>query len=85
MSNDFVAAAYPVSVMRTRATSNVLATMRSACSRTPARRGQARHLLDGEAVRERDPLGAAIAAEGEQFERGAAVGLGPWRRGWGMG
>jgi hypothetical protein len=44
------------------------------------RREFSAHKLDGprdrEAVRERDGLGAAVGAAGEQFERPAAVGLG---------
>ena len=34
------------------------------------------HLLDGEAVRDHDRFGRAIAGCGEQFERAAAVGPG---------
>jgi hypothetical protein len=33
-------------------------------------------LRDGEAVRQHNRFGAAVAAGGEQFERAAAVGLG---------
>jgi hypothetical protein len=42
-----------------------------------------------EAMRDHQCLSRAVVRCGEQFEqfeRGAAVGLGPWRRrGWGMG
>jgi hypothetical protein len=37
---------------------------------------QINHLLDGEAVRDHDRFGRAIARRGQQFERAAAVGLG---------
>src|SRR5262249_42008393 len=46
------------------------------------------HLLDREAVRQHDRLGAAVVEGGEQFERAAAVGLGAaaearhWRGDW---
>jgi hypothetical protein len=44
------------------------------------------HLLDGEAVREHDRFGRAIAGCGERFERAAAVGFGAATRAakWGM-
>jgi hypothetical protein len=42
------------------------------------------HVVDREAVRYHDGLGAAIAGCGEQFEGAAAIGLGR-RRGRGIG
>ena len=43
------------------------------------------HLRDGEAVREHDRFGAAVARRGEQFKRGAAVGLWAATRGGEVG
>jgi hypothetical protein len=64
-----------LSVIRTRATSIDLppATTRSAVAVTrPAWISSSSICLDGEAVREHDRLGAAVAGRGEQFERSAA-------------
>jgi len=46
---------------------------------------QINHLLDGEAVRDHDRFGRAIAGCGKQFERAAAVGLGAVATAAGLG
>ena len=53
--------------------------MRSAFAVASPGVDQLHHLLDGEAVREHDRLGRAVAGR-EQFERAAAAGLGRGER-----
>src|SRR5262249_36957440 len=67
----------PAAVIRTRPTSVARPPGDDALGRRTREPGarQFDHLRDGEAVREHDRFGAAVARRGEQFKRGAAVGL----------